>query len=108
MSDKYMSKQEICVHHKSTDITLGDCNMGREISGMSSNLIWKPVIQDGHGLSDELKFAMRKRHGSNIDVRLGRQSIAYLNGLYDAGINDAKVLIDAIEKHTEIDVKEEY
>ena len=75
---------------------------------MSSNLTWKPVHQDEQTLSDELKHALSKRHRDGIDIRMGRTSIAYLRGLSDAGIKDADKLIEAIERHEEIEVREVY
>ena len=76
---------------------------------MSSNLEWKPVIRKrGNPLSDELKFAMRNRDQINDQVNdiLNSVDVPYLEGLRDAGIKDAQKLIDAINKHKEIEVKE--
>ena len=75
---------------------------------MSSNLQWQPLKQNWKDLSSDLKFAMRKRYPDPIDIVLLRGDIPYLEGLWDAGLMDAKSLIDAISKYGEIQVKENY
>ena len=74
---------------------------------MSSSLGWLPVKpEDWEYLDTDLKFAMRKRFGDPIHTKLSAASIPYLEGLKDAGIKDAKILIKAIRKHGDIEVKE--
>jgi len=73
---------------------------------MSSNLVWEPVIHQQNDLPDELKFALRKGYGAQVDVLMGSRDIPYLKGLNDGGVKGAKELIEAIEKHGEILVKE--
>jgi hypothetical protein len=75
---------------------------------MSSNLQWQPLKQNWKDLSSDLKFAMRKRCHDPIDAILTSYDLLYLEGLRDAGIKDAQVLIEAIEKYDEIQVKENY
>lgn len=75
---------------------------------MSSTLYWVPVVQTGKSLPDELKYALRKKFGGYIcNTRLLSGHIEYLNGLRDAGTKGAQELIDAIEKHGEIEISEE-
>ncbi len=73
---------------------------------MSTSLVWKPVSRDYTYLSIDLKFAMQKKYGSFIDTVLDASDITYLTGLRDAGIDDARVLIDAIEQRSEIKLEE--
>lgn len=74
---------------------------------MSSTLVWHPVTNT-KPLDDVLKFALRKRYRECVDTSMDSGDIPYLTGLLHAGIRDAETLIDAIKKHTEIIVKEEY
>lgn len=73
---------------------------------MSSNLGWMPVESDWRFLGDQLKFALRKGYGEPVDAVLNSEDIPYLKGLADAGVKDADKLIEAIEKHDELRVKE--
>ena len=75
---------------------------------MSSNLVWEPADRKNHSLPYELKFAMRKHYGEPIDKILTDLEAPYLEGLRDAGISGAQILLDAIEKHDKIHVREEY
>lgn len=75
---------------------------------MSMNLYWEPAHRKPSGdLSDELKFALRKRFQGHVDGILDHADIGYLQGLLDAGIEDAQALIDAISKHDSIRVYEQ-
>lgn len=74
---------------------------------MSMNLYWQPVINTENDLSDALKFALRKRYQHGMDIRMDGGDLSYLQGLLDAGIEDAQTLIDAIEKHGVIRVYEQ-
>jgi hypothetical protein len=75
---------------------------------MSSTLHWKPVGKYKGTLSDELKFALRKRnefcHDAGGDY--GTESIDFLRGLAVAGIEDAEKLIKLIQKHGDIRITE--
>lgn len=74
---------------------------------MSSNLCWQPIKQNWRDLPDQLKYVLQKRNeGSLANFIMDRSDIPYLSGLKDAGIKGAETLIDAIEKHYEIEVKE--
>jgi hypothetical protein len=74
---------------------------------MTMNLYWEPAQREPEGdLSDKLKFVLRKRCGGTVDTVLSEMDIQYLNGLIDAGVEDAQQLIDAIEKHGSIRVFE--
>jgi len=76
---------------------------------VSSNLYWLPVVpEEGNALDIQLKFTLRKRFHTPVAVNFRRVDIPYLTGLADAGIDGAKELIEAIEKHSIIKVYEEY
>ncbi len=76
---------------------------------MSTNLYWLPMKpQKAYDLSTELKFALRNRDNEGcVNMVLDDQAIGYLRGLLDAGVKDAEILIDAIEKHGSVKVFEE-
>ena len=74
---------------------------------MTMNLYWTPILPpDDNNLSDQLKFALRKRFNGCVEMTMNVCSIPYLQGLSDGGIKDAQKLIAAIEKHDEIRVYE--
>lgn len=76
---------------------------------MSTNLYWNPVLPEtGECLTLELKWALRKRYDGIdfVDMTLDCTDISYLKGLKDAGLEGAQKLIDGIETHGEIRVKE--
>ena len=73
---------------------------------MSSNLMWKPVIvHDGYCLPQKLKFVISRKLWDTDgscgagEVVISERDIPYLEGLRDAGIDGADVLIEAIKKH---------
>jgi len=77
---------------------------------MSATLSYEPVKPTNHkSLGDKLKFILidkfELREGTQ---RINSSHIPYLEGLVDAGIKDAKVLITNIEKWGEVDVFLEY
>jgi hypothetical protein len=73
---------------------------------VSTNLKWRPARQTQCDLSDDLKYALRKSRDMSVPLRLDRSHLPYLQGLLHGGIEDAQKLIDAIEKHGEIEVCE--
>ena len=77
---------------------------------MTSNLSWEPANRKTTDLPTDIKLTLRKSFGGeSLDgVRLNDHNVGYLMGLRDAGIEGAKELIDAIEKHEEIVLREEY
>lgn len=75
---------------------------------MSMSLGWEPVRPSRlKFLDDALKFAIRKRYGGTVDTVMTSEDVPYLEGLRDAGVKDAKTLIEAIEKYGSIYVREE-
>ncbi len=75
---------------------------------MSMNLYWEPTERAKERLPEELKFALRKRGGGQcVYETMTESEVGYLRGLYDAGIESAMDLIDAIAKHGSITVSEE-
>jgi len=75
---------------------------------MSSNLTWEPVSRNAQPLADNLKWALQKRYGGTVEATMDTGDIPYLEGLRDGGLPEAQFLIDAIEKHDRISVKEEF
>ena len=76
---------------------------------MSSNLIWRRAVIDSDGdLSTKMKFLLRKRFGETINTVVCHDDMDYFIGLRDAGIKEAQEIIDAINEHNEILLKEEF
>ena len=76
---------------------------------MGSTLYWEPYKANRKSLSDELKNALRERLGTGFRREpLEVENVDFLEGLSCAGIKDAQVLIDAIDKHGGVYVSEEY
>lgn len=77
---------------------------------MSTGAYWRPVVyRSGNGIDDVIKCLIAKRYmdhdGSLTGLRgLNGEDIEWLQGLHDAGIKDAMVLIEAIRKHHDIEV----
>ena len=75
---------------------------------MSSNLYWEPTNRGKNKcLGTALKWVLQKRFGYPVRVTLDEENILYLQGLADADIEGAQSLVDAIEKHGCIELKEE-
>ena len=77
---------------------------------MSSTLTIEPCYRKLKELSPELKFALRRgnKEESINNLKMDSNSICYLKGLYDAGIDDAKVVIEFIEKYDVVVLNEVY
>ena len=73
---------------------------------MSATLSYEPVKPIHYKtLSDKLKFILIDKFDlRNGSKRLNNEHIPYLEGLVDAGIKDAKILITNIKKYDEVDV----
>lgn len=75
---------------------------------MSSSLYWEPSFRARKILSYDIKCALQKKYGGTIHNRqLSEGDIPYLQGLQDAGVKDAKELIEALEKFHSITLDEE-
>jgi hypothetical protein len=76
---------------------------------MTTNLYWRPKAtkKNNAGQDSELKWALQKRYGCPINKIIGVSMIDYLQGLADGHVSGAQELIDAIEKHDEIELFEE-
>ena len=74
---------------------------------MSTNLYWIKPDPKKHQLPDELKMALRKRHGDPVQVRLTKHSIPYLHGLQDGGVHVPIAIFTAIQAYEEILLGEE-
>lgn len=73
---------------------------------MSQSLYWKPVVpQEGNDLPDALKFKLRDKYDLDANPSvLGMRDVGYLSGLADCHIDGASELMEAIEKHGEVEV----
>lgn len=77
---------------------------------MTSSLYWRPTLPQpkGHYVETGIKWALQKHFDMTyLNVTVGRESIPYLQGLVDGGMVEAQELIDAIENHDSILLKEE-
>lgn len=79
----------------------------RKRTRSESNPEVEAALQSGDTLSDQLKYALRKRYTQGINGYMDEDEVSYLRGLVDGGVEDAQKLIDAIEKHGDIEVFEE-
>ncbi len=76
---------------------------------MSSTLTVEPAKRKKQVLNYELKSCLQKRNGGCTFHSLMTESdIPYLKGLVDAGIEDAQIVIDFIEKYEEVVLNEEF
>lgn len=76
---------------------------------MSATLKWEPSKRKSQSLPDALKFVLRDKGGVTGERTIfGSENLAYLRGLADAGIEGAQALIDAIDKHEEVELWLEY
>ena len=74
---------------------------------MSSTLVWRPiVVPKSNYLDDQLKFILR--HHYSLPYKFSCDDLGFLRGLRAASVKGAKDLIEAIEKHESVEVKEEY
>jgi len=76
--------------------------------GMSTCLFFEPVMESGKELSDKLKYAFRNR----FDYEGGYEILTdvdkpYLQGLKDAGIEDANTLLAALEQYDRVKIWED-
>lgn len=73
---------------------------------MSTNLYWEPKSRKKNkaGKDATLKWALEKRYGYPVSLTMDYQSVAYLQGLADGGVDGAAELIAAIEKYEQIEV----
>lgn len=72
---------------------------------MSSNLYWKPT-DGGYDLPDELKFKLREEY--TLPYKFSQYELPFLKGLIVCDIQGAKELYQAIEKHGEVEVYEQW
>lgn len=75
---------------------------------MSSTLYWEPVQRKQKDLPDALKYVLQKKVGGTVDTVMSENDLEYLHGLKDAGIKGAHELIEAIEKHGQVSVHEQF
>lgn len=77
---------------------------------MSSDLAWKPIVPIEGYLPDKLKNVLRRRYGDSLTngVTFSNDSIGYLEGLMDVGVDGAKELIELLQTYGEIVVFEEH
>lgn len=75
---------------------------------MSSSLQWEPINELRDSFSCSVKFALRQIYGEPVNETLSTSDIPMVKGLIAGGCKDAKELLDAIEKHGSIHVREVY
>ena len=75
---------------------------------MSSTLCWEPASREKGQLSNELKFALQKNEEYISDFIITDEHLSDFEGLRDAGIKDAEIIISAIGKYGEIVLSEDY
>lgn len=73
---------------------------------MSATLFWRPKDIGRKELADELRFILQESvlSGGPGQAVLGVVDRPYLKGLHDAHVKDADILIEAIERHGEIEI----
>jgi hypothetical protein len=76
---------------------------------MTTSLYWNPVVKPKtHRLPDALKFILRRIHrDGQVTMTMREADLPYLHGLRDAGVDGALELIEAIDKHDEVELSEE-
>ena len=79
---------------------------------MSSNLRAEPVNRSKLELGTALKFALRKRYSEPVNIKMSALDFPFLEGLLAAGdhylVDDTHKLIEYINKHGLVLIKEEY
>ena len=77
---------------------------------MTSTLKIEPTERKKTSLSSELKFALRKKNKekSIFDMKVSEYDLSYFEGLQDAGIQDASIVISMINKYGECVISEEF
>ena len=76
---------------------------------MSSKLTIEPTYTKKQNLSYELKEALQKKFcGIVSEKRISQSDISYFKGLLDAGIEDAQIVLDFIDKYSEVILNEEF
>jgi hypothetical protein len=77
---------------------------------MSSKLTIEPYNRKKVTLSTDLKFALRKgNNNESINERIiGKEQLSYFQGLRDAGVEDAEIVISMIGKYGECVITEEF
>lgn len=75
---------------------------------MSTTLYWRPVNPVGGDLPYDLKRILAKKYwnsdGTSVEeeIQLALGDLSYLEGLADAGIPGASVLIGLIKRHIKV------
>lgn len=77
---------------------------------MGSTLKIEPEYRKKTSLSDELKFALRRKNGGQTISHLivDESDLSYFEGLRDAGIKDAEIVISLIGKYGSCVVSEDF
>ena len=70
---------------------------------MSCSLYWRPPVGGKSAGNFQVRDAIREEFGS-YPLTLGSEALPFLRGLKAAKIEDAHILIEAIEKHGAVEV----
>jgi hypothetical protein len=73
---------------------------------MSSNMYWEPNNKVINNLPENLTNILRKRYKNQTPICIGGFSLLYFEGLSDAGVEGADMLIMAIRKYGGITIRE--
>jgi len=77
---------------------------------MSSTLKWKPEIEHGESLSDELKYRLREIYDLTyiFELRLSFKDLNTIKALSACGTKGADDLLKILEEHEVIVLSESY
>ncbi len=76
---------------------------------MSSTLTIEPSEREKTGLSDQLKFILRKKYNGCVSqIMVNKYDISYFEALRDSEIKDADLVISFIEKYGSCTISEEF
>ena len=70
---------------------------------MSATLKWRPATQ-GRTLPDALRFALERSERSKSQTVFDAADIPYFQGPADAGVDGAKSILEAIDKHDVVEL----
>lgn len=84
-----------------------DFNKPNIINGdieMASSFYWRPICNNDNPINKQLKWILMEE--DRLSNPLSTKDLEFLKGLKAAGIQDAEVLIEAIEKYGYIELYE--
>lgn len=79
-----------------------------KVAPMSRTIFWAPKIIAKDIVPYKLAEILNKRYVSLNGLNLSEKDLEWLQGIMDAGVEEAGLLIDAIKSHKNILLSEEY